>query len=215
MRGTSRWTGLAVLALMAIVASTTTVLPLRASPAEAQATDADPPSVPTAARWSDTTTGVLTVSVAAEDGRARASWRAATDAVSGVASYRIQVDTHPDFAQPVLERSVSAASGSLVLGPADGLRYGSAYYFRVAAVDGAGNTSAWSAASNRLLVTDQTTGPAIVHAPVATAYVGQDIPVSLTATCEGEERACAARLFWRSTPIAGIDAARDLGDQSP
>jgi hypothetical protein len=159
--------------------------------------------------WSDTTTGILTVSVAAEDGRARAAWSASTDTGTGVAGYVVQVDTDVDFAAPILEMAVAGDTRSVILGPADGLRYGGAYYFRVAARDGASNQSAWSAPSNRLLVTDQTTGPAIVHAPVPTAYVGQAIPVEATATCEGVERSCSARLYWRTTPITGLQATID------
>lgn len=199
--------------LLGLLAS---LLPALVSPiASAQTTtDVEAPSQPTSPRWADTTTGSLTISIAAEDGRARAAWAASNDAASGIASYSVQVDTDPDFAAPFLERSVAGTTRYLILGPADGLRYGGAFYFRVAAVDGAGNQSTWSAASNRLLVTDQTTGPAIIHAPITSAYVGQPIPIQATATCEGPERSCTGRLYWRETPITGAQAAFDgIGDR--
>src|SRR5439155_7704717 len=48
--------------------------------------------------------------------------------------------------------------------------------------------------------------PAVAHAPRPTAFVGQDIPIQLVATCRTGPT-CAARLFYRTTPTSGVQVA--------
>jgi hypothetical protein len=179
--------------------------------------DIDPPSQPTDARWRDNTTGTLTESVAAEREQLRAGWAASTDAGSGVAQYRVQVGLDPAFGEPLVDRLTGSKDTSASFTSTDGIRYGKSYYFRVAARDAAGNQSTWSEPSNRVDVTDQTTGPAVAHGPVLSGYVGQPIPVDLTASCAGVEQTCTARVYWRVTPITGatalVDAVTDQGWQ--
>jgi autotransporter passenger strand-loop-strand repeat protein len=65
-------------------------------------------------------------------------WADATDAVSGVKHYEIQVDQDIDFSSPDYS-ALSAASNASVTGLADG-----AYYWRVRTQDNAGNWSSWA-----------------------------------------------------------------------
>ncbi|MBI4284614.1 MAG: IPT/TIG domain-containing protein [Chloroflexi bacterium] len=67
-------------------------------------------------------------------------WSSVSD-TSGV-SYVFQIDTHPDFSQPILERTVLSGS-HYTLTAAEALPLGT-YYWRVKAIDGASNQSAWS-----------------------------------------------------------------------
>ncbi|MBM2825642.1 MAG: hypothetical protein HW402_1306 [Dehalococcoidales bacterium] len=67
-------------------------------------------------------------------------WSPATDP-SGV-TYVLQIDTGPDFTQPILERADIARS-SYTLTKAEALTRGQ-YFWRVKAVDGASNQSDWS-----------------------------------------------------------------------
>ncbi len=67
-------------------------------------------------------------------------WAGVTDA-SGV-TFIVQVDTSPDFSQPILERT-DIPGNQYALTAADALTRGE-YYWRVKAVDGASNESAWS-----------------------------------------------------------------------
>jgi hypothetical protein len=68
------------------------------------------------------------------------SWSAVTDQ-SGV-TYTLEVDISPDFASPVLQKAGLTVS-RYTLTAAESLSYGK-YYWRVQAVDGASNASAWS-----------------------------------------------------------------------
>ena len=67
-------------------------------------------------------------------------WSPASDP-SGV-TYMLQIDTDPDFTQPILERADIARS-SYTLTRAEALTRGQ-YYWRVKAIDGASNQSEWS-----------------------------------------------------------------------
>lgn len=192
--------------LIALLAAATTIV---TRPPAAGAADIDPPSQPTNALWRDYQTGTVTESVAAERETLRATWTASTDAGGGLGQYRVQVALEPDFTQPLADRLTGSTNTYAYFSSTDGIRYGKSYFFRVAARDVAGNQSTWSAPSNRVEVTDQTTGPAVVHAPVLSGYVGQAIPLRLTATCAGIEQTCSARLYWRVTPIAGANALVD------
>ena len=59
------------------------------------------------------------------------------DAVSGAASYRLQVDNNADFSSPLADVSNIAATSYLLAGP---LSSSTTYYWRVAAVGGCGET---------------------------------------------------------------------------
>jgi len=182
------------------------------SPVSAQ-TDLDAPSQPTNPLWRNYSTGTVTESVAAERESLRATWSTSTDSGTGVAQYRLQVGLEPGFAEPLLDRLTGSTKGWALIEQSDGIRYGKSYYFRVAARDVAGNESSWSAPSNRVDVTDQTTGPAVAHAPVLSGYVGQSVPIRLSASCGGVEQSCSARLYWRATPLSGATALLDgVGD---
>jgi hypothetical protein len=69
------------------------------------------------------------------------TWSNVTDP-SGV-SYTLEVDTSPDFSNPVVEKTGLTAN-RYTLTSAESLPYGK-YYWRVQATDGASNASAWSA----------------------------------------------------------------------
>lgn len=57
-------------------------------------------------------------------------------------------------------------------------------------------------------MTDEATGPAVAH-EVPTGFVGQPVPIKVSATCGGTQQSCSARLFWRTTPITGANALLD------
>ncbi|MGH9223908.1 MAG: SdrD B-like domain-containing protein [Acidimicrobiales bacterium] len=194
--------------LTSVVAVASATLVAVISPVSAQA-DVDAPSQPTSPVWRDRQTGVVAESATAEREELRATWTGSTDAGSGVAQYRVQVSRRVDFAEVVADRLTGSTNAYAIVGYGDGIRYGSAYYFRVAAVDGAGNQSGFSPPSNRVEVTDEATGPAVVHAPVPTGFVGQPVTVKASATCGGAEQTCSTRLYWRATPITGPDALVD------
>ncbi len=67
-------------------------------------------------------------------------WSVVTDP-SGV-TCTLQVDTNPDFSQPILEKA-DLPGTQYILTAADALPQGE-YYWRIKAVDGASNESAWS-----------------------------------------------------------------------
>lgn len=67
-------------------------------------------------------------------------WASVTDP-SGV-TYTLQIDTSPDFAHPVLEKT-DISGTQYTLAVIESLPRGE-YYWRVKAVDGASNESAWS-----------------------------------------------------------------------
>ncbi len=69
-------------------------------------------------------------------------WSDVTDA-SGM-RYQVQVDDNSDFASPLLDTSSLTAS-AYTMGPGETLPAGT-YYWRVRALDGAGNASAWTSA---------------------------------------------------------------------
>jgi uncharacterized membrane protein len=69
------------------------------------------------------------------------SWTAAGDALSGMILYELWVDDDPNFGSPEVVASTSSTS----YGVAVELREG-AQYWRVRAVDGAGNASGWAGA---------------------------------------------------------------------
>jgi hypothetical protein len=77
------------------------------------------------------------------------TWTAAADTLTGVAAYRLQVDTSPSFLAPSVDSATILTFGSRALSAND------SYYWRVVAVDNAGNTTAYAAS----LVRIDTTGP--------------------------------------------------------
>lgn len=171
--------------------------------------DSDLPSQPQNARWY-TAEGDLVANTDATGSSALATWDAATDTVSGLRDYRVQLSETTDFNTPLADRfTPNATTREMSFTEADGLQQGHSYFFRVGARDQAGNL-AWSAISNRLQYTTELTGPAIVHAPVTTGYVGQEIPISMQATC-GTGHACSARLLYRATSLD--DEAMPLFDR--
>lgn len=164
--------------------------------------DPDPPSQPSNAHWG-TVDGVLTTTASGTS--PCMFWTGSIDAVSGVRQYHVQVSETPDFATIAIDRTTGSTATSMCLSPSD-VQAGNTYYFRVAGQDTAGNESGFSPPSARVGITDQTTGPALAHAPVPTAFVGQDIPISLVASCHTGD-ACSARVYYESTPISGLQVA--------
>lgn len=69
-------------------------------------------------------------------------WAAVTDQSN--ITYILQVDTSPDFSSPILEKS-DITGNRYTLTASEALPYGK-YYWRVRAIDGASNVSAWSQA---------------------------------------------------------------------
>lgn len=163
------------------------------------ADDVDPPSSPTEPRWRDST-GLLVERTSAGDERLRAAWRRSSDPETGVVEYRVQLAESPDFAEVLAERYTGSTSPYEYFDSTDGVTSGSSYHFRVLAVDGAGNESAWSPPSNEVGVRANADGPAIAHAPVPTATYGRPIPISVVSTC-GAESDCTATLGYRTTPV--------------
>jgi hypothetical protein len=172
-------------------------------PPAAAVDDTLPPSVPANPHWSDSA-GVLTETISGNT-TLQAAWNVSDDGVggSGIGQYRVQLAESPDFAAVMIDRYTGTTAASHTFTAADGVTPSHSYYFRVAAVDVNGNQSAMSGPSNRVDVSDQSSGPEIAHQPVVTAYYGQTIPISLYATCESAGP-CAARLFYRTTGSASI-----------
>jgi Fibronectin type III domain len=161
--------------------------------------DPDPPSQPANPRWRDVLNNDLTTRSDTTSSSPTATWTTSTDAVSGMRDYRVQLSEVNDFSQVMAERTTTGAT--MTFSASDGLQAGHSYYFRVGARDQAGNV-AWSTTSNRLDYTTQQTGPAVAHAPVLAGYFGEDIPISLEASC-GSAHSCSARLFYRPTQLDG------------
>ncbi|MCS7131748.1 MAG: DNRLRE domain-containing protein, partial [Hadesarchaea archaeon] len=76
------------------------------------------------------------------------SWSAASDALSGVSRYELEVDDDPSFGSP----EISAATASTSYDVAEQLREGTQHW-RVRAVDLAGNAGAWASGWFRVDVT--------------------------------------------------------------
>jgi hypothetical protein len=180
-------------------------------PAVGATTDLDPPSQPTSPQWTDSS-GALEESTSAGDERLEARWNPSTDAASGVLEYRVQLAETPDFAMLLADRRTGSTAAQALFTSSDGVGYGRYYYFRVAARDAAGNESDFSGPSNRVGVREDVLGPAIAHAPVTTAYFGQDIPMRLTSTCS-RKGGCAAALYYRSSSAVDdfFDPVQDVG----
>ena len=163
--------------------------------------DPDGPSVPANLHWSSPSTQGLDSPTVINGTSVCAYWALATDAVSGMQDYRIQLAETPDFSAVLTDWHRPYPSGDASCFTVEAEH---SYYFRVQGRDLAGNPGAWSGPSPRVAVTDQTTGPAIAHAPVTAGFVATEVPLSWTATC-GAGDACSARLFYRTTPIRGAD----------
>jgi parallel beta-helix repeat protein len=98
------------------------------------------------------------------------SWSAATDTGTGVAGYRLQVDTNSTFAAPLVDSSTGTSiTGTRTLNPND------TYYWRVVAADNAGNTTASTSRRVRIDTAPPTT-------PILTTIAGDSrtAPVTLT-----------------------------------
>ncbi len=67
-------------------------------------------------------------------------WSKVTDSLSGLASYTIQVDNNSDFSSPIVYENTKVMENSHWYGFSD---YGD-HYWRVKAVDNAGNETSWS-----------------------------------------------------------------------
>lgn len=78
-------------------------------------------------------------------------WNAASDTGSGISGYRLQIDTANTFIAPLVDSATPLTSGIRTLAAND------TYYWRILAVDDAGNTRAVTA--NRLRV--DTAGPVV------------------------------------------------------
>ena len=104
-----------------------------------------------------------------------------SDAGSGVSGAYAQVD----IAQHG-QRLSSPGTVSLPVGP---------HTLDVYAEDAAGNLGHQSISFS---VTDQPTGPAVLHVPVLSAFYGTAMPITLTSTCH-QSSTCTARLFYRAT----------------
>lgn len=179
--------------------------------------DPDPPAAPAQPHWSVANASVASSSATSHGTTLYASWaKTVADALSGVYRFRVQVAETPTFGTTLADRTVAAGQNEDLLNhtetftSADGIRYGHSYYFRVAAIDRAGNQGAWSPPSNEMDVTDRVVGPQVVHAPVVTAFYGQDAAVSIDAECSGSG-ACDARLFYRRTPKSSVAVLHDGG----
>ena len=186
--------------LLALTTITTGFMPVEPA---AAVDDLIPPSVPTNLRWSDNY-GLVSETVS-NNTTITANWNESTDneGGSGVAQYRLQVSQDPGFATVQIDRYTGSTTSFYSFGAADGIQTGHSYYVRAAAVDVNGNQSGMSGPSNRVDITDQSTGPEIVHQPVVSAYYGRPIPIKMYATCESAGP-CAARLFYRTTGSASI-----------
>lgn len=176
-----------------------------------------PLSPPSNARWSEDVTvsteaGGATTTVSMQPQTTNADqidvrWDASAVNTENPDTYNVELATDETFDSIVGARAVPATELTTTLTAADGFTAGRRYWFRVTARSSSGRDSK-AARSVPLAVTDEDTGPVVAHAPVATAYQGQSIPVSMTATCR-QGNPCAGRLFWRTTPIEA-----ELGDRA-
>jgi hypothetical protein len=196
-------TPLTTRALRVFVTVATIVSGLTILTAAVASADATAPTQPANAHWSDAA-GVLSETITGNTAL-NAAWNVSSDETggSGLAQYRVQLSESPAFGSVMVDRYTGTTAASHTFTAADGVTGGHSYYFRVLAVDVAGNQSAFSAPSNRVDVSDQSVGPEIVHQPVLTAYYGRPIPIQFYATCEGSGP-CGARLFWRTTGSASV-----------
>jgi hypothetical protein len=81
------------------------------------------------------------------------TWSASTDTVSGVSYYIIEEDIRTSFSNPTNTYEGPALSTSF----SSNHDYGRTYYYRVRAVDGAGNPSLWNGPIQTMLKTNETT----------------------------------------------------------
>ncbi len=79
------------------------------------------------------------------------SWKASTDALSGISQYEYQIDDNNDF--PSLTKSGTAAGTSV---NTSDLAAGTDYFWRVRAQDNAGNYSAWSKSASFFVAPEDT-----------------------------------------------------------
>jgi hypothetical protein len=156
--------------------------------------DATPPGAPGAP--TSTTSGWA-------NGTVPYTWTAASDAGSGVASYRIELRTDTSGATGFVAADVGpdlAASFS-----AAGLATGQTMYTRVQATDAAGNTSAWSGWSAGIGV--DLTAPVAPGAPSTAAAVQQSATVHYTwsATTDAGSGVASYWLEARTAPGGGTE----------
>ncbi len=81
------------------------------------------------------------------------SWKASTDALSGISQYEYQIDDNNDFSS--LAKSGTAAGTSV---DTSDLAAGAAYFWRVRARDNAGNYSAWSKSASFFVAPEDNAG---------------------------------------------------------
>lgn len=196
-------TTLTTRALRVFVTVATIVTGLTILTAAVASADITAPAQPANPHWSDAA-GVLSETITGNTAL-NAAWNVSSDETggSGLAQYRVQLSESPAFGSVMVDRYTGSTAARHTFTAADGVTAGRSYYFRVLAVDVAGNHSAFSVPSNRVDVSDQSVGPEIVHQPVLTAYYGHAIPIQFYATCEGSGP-CGARLFWRTTGSASV-----------
>lgn len=175
-----------------------------------------PLSPPRNARWSEdisfsTSTGGASTSVSTQPQTTNADqidvkWDASAANTETPSTYQVELAADEDFATIVATHDVPATELTTTFTAADGFTAGRRYWFRATARSSSGRESK-SALSAPLAVTDEDTGPVVVHTPAVTAYNGQSIPIAMTATCR-QGNSCAGRLFWRTTPLES-----ELGDR--
>ena len=160
-----------------------------------------PVAAPTGAAW---TTSSVTAGTPAGSPTVTAGWNSTQPAGTSLSGFEVQVSTDSSFGTVNADKTVAPSATTVTVGPADGVTPGPTtnYYFRVKAISAAGLSSGWSkrsGSSTQLDTVQQKTGPVIVHTPQTTAYTGQSIPITFTATCGQADAHCAGRLYWRPT----------------
>ncbi|MGQ0615765.1 MAG: hypothetical protein ACT4PW_02050 [Acidimicrobiia bacterium] len=127
-----------------------------------------------------------------------AQWDSPVSVAFPDVGYRVQLSEDADFADVLVERDLPTSATSTDFHASDGVAFGHSYYFRVALlVDG--EVAAGWANSERVDVSEEDSGPVVLHAPVPTGYHGQDIPIRLFSSC-GSGHECNGTLNYRTTP---------------
>jgi hypothetical protein len=109
--------------------------------------------------------GILELPVANHDTNATTivfSWSMATDSFTGVAGYRLQVDTANAFTSLVADSSTGLLLSETITLPAN-----DTYYWRVLVTDSAGNTETYTPASHRLRIDTEPPVPGVLELPPA------------------------------------------------
>ena len=167
-------------------------------------------------RWGQLVTastgaGTLTTQVTIEpqttnESELQAHWDAPASSVNPPDSYAVDLAADEAFATVLATHTVPATELKTTFTAAEGLTPGRTYWFRARSVL-TGGPSSINTTSPPVNITEEERGPTVVHAPVASAFHGQSIPIEMTATCK-QGHPSAGRLFWRTTPIES-----ELGDR--